>query len=142
MADLLQNIPEPRTLDEFECREFAPDNTVFSSFAYLIGAVRCTALALSIVPKTAKEEDSIQVIQAADSALNGWLLLLPKNCRPDNRCGWRVQTLLGELKILWSRSRRAISFSAHVLIRQTQPRSREQHLGHDWSRVARQGAKC
>ncbi|KAJ5173533.1 Transcription factor [Penicillium coprophilum] len=72
------DIPEPKTQDEFDSREFAPDDTAFSSFAYLIGAVRCAALAISTVPKVANKDDSIQTIQAADSALGGWLLLLPK----------------------------------------------------------------
>ncbi|OKL60650.1 hypothetical protein UA08_04010 [Talaromyces atroroseus] len=73
------DIPEPRTLQEFDCREFSSDNTTFSSFAYLIGAVQCAALAISTVPKIAAKEDSTQVLQAADSSLNAWLLLLPKD---------------------------------------------------------------
>jgi uncharacterized YccA/Bax inhibitor family protein len=80
MADLVQNIPKSKTLDEFECREFDPDNIVYSSFAYLIGAVRCAALAISFVSKFAKKEDSPQV-QVLDSALDGWLLSLPKNAK-------------------------------------------------------------
>ncbi|KAH8844319.1 hypothetical protein MCOR27_011573 [Pyricularia oryzae] len=31
-------IPTPKTLDEFDSREFSPENHVYSSFAYLIGA--------------------------------------------------------------------------------------------------------
>ncbi|KAH7255025.1 hypothetical protein NW759_012678 [Fusarium solani] len=72
-------IPEPKTLEEFECREFASDDTSFSSFAYLIGAVRCAALAISIAPKVAVKEASTQVIEAADSVVDAWLLLLPKD---------------------------------------------------------------
>ncbi|CAG8888093.1 unnamed protein product [Penicillium egyptiacum] len=72
-------IPEPKTLQDFDCREFTSDDIIFSSFAYLIGAVRCIALAISTVPKIAGNEGSTNVIQAADSILNGWLLLLPEN---------------------------------------------------------------
>ncbi|RSM19647.1 hypothetical protein CDV31_001534 [Fusarium ambrosium] len=72
-------IPEPKTLEEFDCREFASDDTSFSSFAYLISAVRCAALAISIAPKVAVKEASTQVIEAADSVIDAWLLLLPKD---------------------------------------------------------------
>ncbi|KAM7184002.1 hypothetical protein V8F20_012401 [Naviculisporaceae sp. PSN 640] len=75
-------IPEPKTWEEFECREFASDDTSFSSFAYLIGAVRCAALAISVAPKVAVKETSAQVIAAADSVVDAWLLLLPKGDKP------------------------------------------------------------
>ncbi|KAH7014842.1 hypothetical protein EDB80DRAFT_566912 [Ilyonectria destructans] len=74
-------IPEPRTLQEFDCREFDLGNSSFSSFAYLIGAVRCIILALSTAPEIAAKEASTQVIQAADAIIDGWLLLLPKGCK-------------------------------------------------------------
>ncbi|KAL4885172.1 hypothetical protein BJY04DRAFT_180326 [Aspergillus karnatakaensis] len=73
------DIPTPKTLQDFDTREFSPDDIPFSSFAYLIGAVRCAALAIATVPRYASKEDSTHVIQAADSALDGWLLLLPKD---------------------------------------------------------------
>ncbi|PYH87852.1 hypothetical protein BO71DRAFT_489239 [Aspergillus ellipticus CBS 707.79] len=94
-------IPPPKTLEEFETREFAPDEPIFSSFAYLIGAVRCAAIAILSVPKTARKEDSTQVIQAADAALNGWVLLLPKNHK-------QVMSKTGEIDELM--------FQAHLLI--------------------------
>ncbi|PYI04808.1 C6 zinc finger domain protein [Aspergillus sclerotiicarbonarius CBS 121057] len=94
------DIPEPRTLQEFDCREFAPDST-FSSFAYLVGAVQCAALAMSTAPRVAVKEDSMQVIQAADSILDGWLLLLPKDRK-------QVMTKTGEVDELM--------FQAHLLI--------------------------
>lgn len=96
-----QVIPDPKTLQDFDCREFASDDTVFSSFAYLIGAVKCVALAVSIAPKHAVKEDSMHVIQAADSALDGWLLLLPKDRK-------QVMTKTGEIDELM--------FQAHLLI--------------------------
>ncbi|RDW57384.1 hypothetical protein BP5796_12834 [Coleophoma crateriformis] len=71
-------IPKPRTLQDFDCREFANGTTSFSSFAYLVGAVRCAMLATSTVRATTNKEASAQVIQAADSIVDGWLLLLPK----------------------------------------------------------------
>ncbi len=73
-----QHIPEPKTLQDFDCREFTPDGGPFSSFAYLIGAVRCCVSALISTPGEVISETSIHVVQAADSALVAWLLLLPK----------------------------------------------------------------
>ncbi|KAJ5089770.1 hypothetical protein N7532_008454 [Penicillium argentinense] len=97
----LQVVPDPKTLQDFDCREFAAEDAVFSSFAYLVGAVRCVALAISTVPKHAVKEDSTHVIQAADSALDGWLLLLPKDRK-------QVLTKTGEIDELM--------FQAHLLI--------------------------
>ncbi|ODM17581.1 hypothetical protein SI65_07256 [Aspergillus cristatus] len=95
------NIPAPRTLQEFNCREFSPENIPFSSFAYLIGAVQCAASAISATPKIAAEEDSTHVIQAVDCSLDGWRLLLP----PDSK---QVMSETGEIDELM--------FQAHLLI--------------------------
>lgn len=81
------NIPTPKTLLEFNNREFLPNNVHFSSFAYLIGAVQCAAAAISITPKVAAAEDSTHLIQAVDCSLDGWRLLLPperKNVMTEN----------------------------------------------------------
>ncbi|KAL3486708.1 C6 zinc finger domain protein, partial [Aspergillus germanicus] len=94
-------IPEPKSVQDFDCREFSSDDIVFSSFAYLIGAVRCAALAIATVPKRAAKEDSMHIIQAADSALDGWLLLLPKGQK-------QVMSKTGEIDELM--------FQAHLLI--------------------------
>ncbi|OKP07424.1 hypothetical protein PENSUB_6013 [Penicillium subrubescens] len=96
-----QEIPEPKTLQDFDCREFTSDDIVFSSFAYLIGAVRCIASAISTVPNIAGNEVSTNVIQASDSILNGWLLLLPDNRK-------QVMDKAGEIDELM--------FQAHLLI--------------------------
>lgn len=97
----LQNIPQPKTLEEFNCREFSPEGTKFSSFAYLIGAVQCAASAISVAPKTAVKEDSARVIQAADCSLDGWRLLLPADSK-------QVMTDTGEIDELM--------FQAHLLV--------------------------
>ncbi|KAJ5621461.1 hypothetical protein N7528_006244 [Penicillium herquei] len=97
----LGEIPQPKTLQEFDCREFAPDDIIFSSFAYLIGAVRCAALAISMGPKIAASDDSPRIIQTADSSLNGWLLMLPKGRK-------QVMNKAGEIDEL--------IFQAHLLI--------------------------
>ncbi|KAB8239100.1 putative C6 transcription factor [Aspergillus alliaceus] len=95
------NIPEPKTMEEFNCREFSPESTTFSSFAYLIGAVQCAASAISVAPKIAAKEDSTHVIQAADCSLDGWRLLLPKNSK-------QVMTNTGDIDELM--------FQAHLVI--------------------------
>ncbi|KAK3332968.1 hypothetical protein B0T19DRAFT_114055 [Cercophora scortea] len=75
-------IPDPRTLQDFDCREFDFSTPPFSSFAYLIGAVRCAASAILTTHKLAAgEEASLRLMQAADSIMDGWLLLLPKGCK-------------------------------------------------------------
>lgn len=96
-----QNIPVPKTLHEFNCREFGPKDIHFSSFAYLIGAVQCAASAISTIPTVATTEDSTYIIQAADSSLDGWRLLLP----PDRK---QVMSAAGEVDELM--------FQAHLLI--------------------------
>ncbi|KAJ5797433.1 uncharacterized protein N7503_006729 [Penicillium pulvis] len=68
----LGDIPTPKTLNDFDCREFAPDDIDFSSFAYLIGAV----------------------IQTADSILGAWLLLLPKNRKQVLRKNGEIDELM------------------------------------------------
>ncbi|GKT42543.1 uncharacterized protein ColSpa_02724 [Colletotrichum spaethianum] len=95
------NIPKPKTLSDFDCREFASEDTSFSSFAYLISAVRCAALAISTAPKITNREDSSQVIENADSIIEGWSLLLPQGRK-------QVMTKAGEIDELL--------FQAHMLV--------------------------
>ncbi|GAD97242.1 conserved hypothetical protein [Paecilomyces variotii No. 5] len=95
------NIPPPRTIQEFNHREFMPDSVHFSSFAYLIGAVQSAATAISITPKIAAVEDSTHLIQAVDCGLDGWRLLLP----PEHK---HVMKENGEIDELM--------FQAHLLI--------------------------
>ncbi|PLB44820.1 hypothetical protein P170DRAFT_440047 [Aspergillus steynii IBT 23096] len=93
-------IPQPRTLEEFDSREFDFSETPFSSFAYLIGAVRCAAAAISAVPRCGKTA-SLDIIQAADAIVDGWLLLLPQEHK-------QVLTKTGEIDEL--------IFQAHLVI--------------------------
>ena len=97
----LQNIPEPKTVEDFNCREFAPEGTGFSSFAYLIGAVQCAVSAISAASKIVVKEDSTHVIQTIDCSLDAWRLLLPKD-------GKQVMAHTGEIDELM--------FQAHLLV--------------------------
>ncbi|KAI0532147.1 hypothetical protein GGR58DRAFT_491299 [Xylaria digitata] len=74
-------IPTPKTLDDFDTREFAPENQLFSSFAYLIGATRSIALALSAGSPDASNWLSPKTIAEVDAIIDGWFLLLPKSKR-------------------------------------------------------------
>ncbi|KAK1142648.1 hypothetical protein N8T08_007452 [Aspergillus melleus] len=94
-------IPQPRTLEEFDSREFDFSDTPFSSFAYLIGAARSAAAAISAVPRCSGKTASLDIIQAADAAVDGWLLLLPKEHK-------QVLTKTGEID--------EHIFQAHLLI--------------------------
>lgn len=56
---------------------------------------------MSTAPKVATSEDSPHILQAADSVINGWLLLLPKGRK-------QVMSKTGEIDELM--------FQAHLLI--------------------------
>jgi hypothetical protein len=88
-------------LQDFDCREFDSSNTTFSSFAYLIGAVRCAVAAVASAPKVPEHSASPDIVQAADAMVDGWLLLLPKDEKP-------VMTKSGKIDELM--------FQAHMLI--------------------------
>ncbi|KAF2964870.1 hypothetical protein GQX73_g8705 [Xylaria multiplex] len=75
------SIPTPKTLEDFDTREFGPENQSFSSFAYLIGATRSIALALSAGAPDASNWLSPKTIAEVDAIIDGWFLLLPKSKR-------------------------------------------------------------
>ncbi|KAH8157907.1 hypothetical protein CIB48_g10340 [Xylaria polymorpha] len=75
------SIPIPKTLDDFDSREFGPENQMFSSFAYLIGATRSIALALSAGSPDASNWLSPKTIAEVDAIIDAWFLLLPKSKR-------------------------------------------------------------
>ena len=69
-------IPQPRTLGEYNAREFAVDELTFSSFAYLIdlGHIIGVILALGTEPGDPFDPEII----SADTSLMNWALYLPK----------------------------------------------------------------
>ncbi|KAH0843944.1 putative C6 transcription factor [Fonsecaea pedrosoi] len=72
-------IPTPWTLADFDTREFASDDLVFPSFAYLIGAVRGIASSISrFLATVARSGHSLSVFEVVDVAIDGWLLSLPE----------------------------------------------------------------
>ncbi|QGI68493.1 hypothetical protein CEK26_012454 [Fusarium fujikuroi] len=93
-------IPAPKTLQDFDSREFDSEDVVFSSFAYLIGAVRCAAQVIYMSPKCATKEDSEAIIQSADSAFDAWLLLLPKDKKPVLKADGTIDELMFQAHLL------------------------------------------
>lgn len=83
---MLGRIPEPHSLQEFDDRYFAAENTVFSSFAYRVEAVRILGQVLAVSSATAPQLPHQQGQQepvedprsdAADASLVNWGLHLP-----------------------------------------------------------------
>ncbi|RBR16115.1 hypothetical protein FVER53590_13443 [Fusarium verticillioides] len=93
-------IPAPKTLQDFDSREFDSEDVVFSSFAYLIGAVRCAAQVICMSPKRATREHSEAIIQSADSAFDAWLLLLPKDKKPVLKADGTIDELMFQAHLL------------------------------------------
>jgi hypothetical protein len=60
-------ISTPKTLEDFENREFAHEPPVYSSFAYLIGATRCAVSATAVVPPDVSCWDSSKILAEADA---------------------------------------------------------------------------
>ncbi|KAI1827256.1 hypothetical protein F4861DRAFT_399260 [Xylaria intraflava] len=87
-------IPAPKTLDDFDLREFAPENQVFSSFAYLIGATRSIALSLSAGSPDSLNWLSPKVIAETDAIIDSWYLLLPKSKKEIMKEGSVVDELM------------------------------------------------
>jgi hypothetical protein len=68
-------IPEPHSLQEFDDRYFAAENTVFSSFAYRVEAIRILGQVLSVSMMGTPDEVRAD---AADASLANWGLHLPE----------------------------------------------------------------
>lgn len=69
------------TLDDFNSREFAADNHVYSSFAYLIGATHGVSSAMSKGSSDFSDRSSQMVLAEVDAVIDGWMLLLPDSKR-------------------------------------------------------------
>lgn len=63
---------------EWDCREFDEEAKSFSSFAYLVGAVRSASLAKAATLRESSQKQSNNVLRVADSIVDSWMLLLPK----------------------------------------------------------------
>lgn len=72
----LGRIPEPHSLQEFDDRYFAPENTVFSSFAYRVEAMRILGQVLAVGQINSNSPDDPRA-DAADASIVNWGLHLP-----------------------------------------------------------------
>lgn len=73
----MQEIPQPRTLEEYNAREFAGEEIVFSSFAYLIDLGHAIGVILGVGTEPGEPFDPY--VTAADAILINWDLYLPKH---------------------------------------------------------------
>ncbi|PQE23030.1 Zn2Cys6 transcriptional regulator protein [Rutstroemia sp. NJR-2017a WRK4] len=69
-------IPRPRTLFEYDSRDFEDEIPVFSSFTYLIDLTRIMGTILSVTNITGKELEG--AVTNADAMLVSWKIHLPK----------------------------------------------------------------
>ncbi|KAM3086074.1 hypothetical protein ACMFMG_000211 [Clarireedia jacksonii] len=69
-------IPRPRTLFEYDSRDFEDEMPIFSSFTYLIDLTRIMGTILSITNITGKELEP--AVTNADAMLVNWKIHLPK----------------------------------------------------------------
>ncbi len=75
-TDFLQIIPRPRTLAEYEARDFEYEEPIFSSFTYLIGLIRISGSVLVIDDLGSKDREA--AVSSADAMLVNWKLHLPR----------------------------------------------------------------
>jgi hypothetical protein len=71
-----QIIPRPKTLEEYESRDFQDETPVFSSFTYLIDLTRISGSLLSL--DTIPSEYMESATANADAMLVNWKLHLPR----------------------------------------------------------------
>ena len=73
-------MPPPKSLEDYDLREFGPEDLKLSSFAYLVGLYR----SLSVVFETLATPDrelQTSLCEEIDSCISAWMLLLPKQKR-------------------------------------------------------------
>ncbi|EON62361.1 hypothetical protein W97_01583 [Coniosporium apollinis CBS 100218] len=94
------NIPHPKTLEDYDNREFAlDDDTDFSSFAYLIGLARSLDHTIIGIPRNS-EENVHAICTNADASVAAWLSLLSKSKRKFFRDDRTLDELLFKANML------------------------------------------
>ncbi|KAH6682468.1 hypothetical protein B0J14DRAFT_123063 [Halenospora varia] len=71
------NIPEPHSMIDYDNREFAEEDLVFSSFTYLIDSLRVASSILSL--NLEQKDPGDHHIEAVDAKFLNWSLYLPKS---------------------------------------------------------------
>lgn len=80
--------------------EFAEEETVFSSFAYLVGAVKCASLAIVAANEPDEFEPSTRIAQRADAVIDSWALLVPETTKPIMLRSGQVDELMFQAHLL------------------------------------------
>jgi hypothetical protein len=99
LIEFAKNIPVPRSQDEYNNRDFADQETIFSSFCYLIDAAQILGSVLVLYEDTSKSIE--RTVAEVDTSLVSWSLNLPKEKSQLVRSNGEVDELL---------------FAAHVII--------------------------
>ncbi|KAI5465075.1 hypothetical protein BGZ63DRAFT_440538 [Mariannaea sp. PMI_226] len=87
-------IPEPRTMEEYDNREFASDEEAdFSSYAYLIGLLKSFDRTIFGIPRDS-EANVRSICSNTDASNAAWMSLLPKRKRKLFREDGKVDELL------------------------------------------------
>jgi hypothetical protein len=74
-----QIIPRPRTLSDYEARDFEDEETVFSSFTYLIDLSKISGSLLGLRGLYGGGEKRMEAaVENADAMLVNWRLHLPR----------------------------------------------------------------
>ncbi len=92
-------VSQPRTLDEYENREFGQQCAEFSSFAQVVGLARCLDLTLAGASRADMVSLS-RIAQEADAAVAAWSLLLPESKRQLVRTDGTVDEMLFKANML------------------------------------------
>ncbi|KAK9484354.1 hypothetical protein V1527DRAFT_470314 [Lipomyces starkeyi] len=71
------NIPDPHTLQEFDYRVFADRPAKFSSFSYLIDAMRIMCLVM-VTLAMSNHKNNTEAAELADTSTSVWLLHIPE----------------------------------------------------------------
>ncbi|KAF2424404.1 hypothetical protein EJ08DRAFT_555121, partial [Tothia fuscella] len=93
------NIPPPKPTADYDNREFADEDIIFSSFGYLIGLCRSFDLILIGIPRNS-EEIVKQMCTRLDASAAAWLSLLSKSKRKLFRVDGTVDELLFKANML------------------------------------------
>lgn len=74
---ITQDIPRPRSLTDYDVREFLPEDDIgFSSFAELVGLTRALDLVLQRYVRI--DENMVTICSQVDISLSAWHSLLPR----------------------------------------------------------------
>jgi len=87
----MQTLPTPKSIPQFDRREFTDDDARFSSFAYFIDAARSMGASMRL---SASQERPEVAAEKSDAKWTGWALLIPESRQELVGDGGNVDELL------------------------------------------------